>query len=543
MTHTDDISISLTLNIAGTSFSITGGAIKGLTLSLHSYGYTGSIDFLISNYPTAETLLTSLCKGGLINVSLTVSAYVLSASQQTIAPITLTGLATVSGFSEQLSTNVEIQGDPVVSRHYFLEFADPAQVLWKQHYPCDLLVNSTLQALLTAQAGSSITLQYNWSLLTQQYAMIALPLGAAGNQASFYDFVIWLVDTNNGVFTYDYTNNSYSLSSQKNAVSNAASPFNPDIAACHIDIPQTPLYQPRVMNGVSTQQAQISVVSNAQNVSPLYHDYIGIYSVASDFTAAVNLQTARFNLPQYQVSLTYAEFPAQPSLPGQFIQFEGNYWNSALYVYGNTYRVRDWFVRAKAVEPEAAVIIDQPNGRYQLDFSMKLECSNELCVELPAYTPPAYPFFVQGIVYSSQGTTTQTTYQFTTNQTTSQNYYQINIPLWSNIQIQAPFIPNFQTGQFYFPLTNNSVVLVGLNFTDAFIAGMVNWESTVNVPMSSQGNQLVMGQSSTSQTVLTHSYVNSSPQLQLQRTQGGDTELLQFSTGSILLTTQTTSSS
>ena len=57
------------------------------------------------------------------------------------------------------------------------------------------------------------------------------------------------------------------------------------------------------------------------------------------------------------------------------------------------------------------------------------------------------------------------------------------------------------------------------------------------LPMDSQGNQLVMGKSATSQNIIKHNYVDSKAELQIQRTQDKDTELLQFSDGYILLQT------
>jgi len=47
----------------------------------------------------------------------------------------------------------------------------------------------------------------------------------------------------------------------------------------------------------------------------------------------------------------------------------------------------------------------------------------------------------------------------------------------------------------------------------------------------------VMGQSTTSQNIIKHSYVDSKPELQIQRTDAKDTELLQFSDGYIILQT------
>jgi hypothetical protein len=94
------------------------------------------------------------------------------------------------------------------------------------------------------------------------------------------------------------------------------------------------------------------------------------------------------------------------------------------------------------------------------------------------------------------------------------------------------------TGQFYFPYYKNAKVLVGLNFDNAFIVNFLDWENGAALPMDSQGNQIVMGKSTTSKNVIKHTYVDSKPEFQIQRTEEKDTELLQFSDGYIILQTQ-----
>jgi hypothetical protein len=170
---------------------------------------------------------------------------------------------------------------------------------------------------------------------------------------------------------------------------------------------------------------------------------------------------------------------------------------------------------------------------------MRLESSMELWVDLPSYTPPVYPFFVEGKIVSETGEDTDATYQFYTDQNTSINYYQISIPLWDKKKVRAAYQPNLDAGQFYFPPYKNARVLVGLSFNSAVITDFLDWGISTALPMDSQGNQLVMGKSTTSQNIIKHSYVDSKPKLQIQRTEKKDTELLQFSDGYIILQTQT----
>jgi hypothetical protein len=150
---------------------------------------------------------------------------------------------------------------------------------------------------------------------------------------------------------------------------------------------------------------------------------------------------------------------------------------------------------------------------------------------------PSYPVFVEGKLVSETGEDTDMTYQFYTDSNTSVNYYKVSIPLWTKQNVRADYQPNQDGGQFYFPPYKNARVLIGLGFNYAFIDSFLDWGTGTALPMDSQGNQLVMGKSATSQNIIKHNYVDSKAELQIQRTQDKDTELLQFSDGYILLQT------
>jgi hypothetical protein len=166
-----------------------------------------------------------------------------------------------------------------------------------------------------------------------------------------------------------------------------------------------------------------------------------------------------------------------------------------------------------------------------------LESSDELSVSLPTYLKPSYPFYVEGKIVSETGKDKDMTYQFHTDSDTSVNYFKVSIPLWDKKNVRVAYQPNDDGGQFYFPPYKDARVLIGLEFNSAFISSFLNWGTGTALPLDSQGNQIVMGTSTTSQNIIKHSYVDSKPELQIQRTQDKDTELIQFSDGYILLQT------
>ncbi|MEI6708353.1 MAG: hypothetical protein WCK96_14615 [Methylococcales bacterium] len=535
ISFTDDLAITLSLTIAGQSYNIPAGDVKSLELSLHPYGFNGKISFVVTVEGTTDKLFTPITtKNDLIELSLQVVSY-LKPSKTTSIPLVLSGLVTTRGFTEQTLTNVLPSQTLMLCRHYHLTFADPAQVLWKQHYPCDLLTDSSLKTLITAHASAKINLTYDWSVLETVYPVLSLSLGASSNQASFYDFLLWLVDSQNGVFSYDITTNQYSLTASKSQTGTAKSLDAFEITKFGIDFPEVLRHQPNVLNAYS-ESPKITAITNEQVAVPIRHDYIARYPIAADMQARVDLETARFKQCSHEVWVEYQKFQLQVTPPGQLVNFQGSSaWNSSLFNQANIYRVRKWQLHALWTKQG-----DVPGySCYEIQQSMRLESSTELWVDLPSYTLPVYPFFVEGKIVSETGEDTDATYQFYTDENTSINYYQISIPLWDNKKVRAAYQPNLDAGQFYFPPYKNARVLVGLNFNSAVIADFLDWGSGTALPMDSQGNQLVMGKSTTSHNIIKHTYVDSKPELQIQRTEKKDTELLQFSDGYIILQTQT----
>jgi len=535
ISFTDDLAITLSLTIAGQVYAIPASDVKSLELSLHPYGFNGKISFVVSTEGSTDTLFTPITtQNDLIELSLQVEVFI-KPSDTTSNPLILSGLVTTRGFTEQTLTNVLPSQTLMLFRHYHLTFADPAQVLWKQHYPCDLLTDSSLKTLITAHASAKINLTYDWSVLETVYPVLSLSLGALSNQANFYDFLLWLVDSQNGVFSYDITTNQYSLTASKSQTGTAQSLDAFEVAKFGIDFPEVLRHQPNVLNAYS-ESPKITAITNEQMAAPIRRDYIARYPITADMQARVNLETARFKQCLHEVWVEYQKFQLQVTPPGQLVNFQGSSaWNSSLFNQANTYRVRKWQLHALWTKQG-----DVPGySCYEIEQSMRLESSMELWVDLPSYTPPVYPFFVEGKIVSETGEDTDATYQFYTDQNTSINYYQISIPLWDKKKVHAAYQPNLDAGQFYFPPYKNARVLVGLSFNSAVITDFLDWGISTALPMDSQGNQLVMGKSTTSQNIIKHSYVDSKPKLQIQRTEKKDTELLQFSDGYIILQTQT----
>ena len=135
--------------------------------------------------------------------------------------------------------NVNLRGDPVLYRHYRIDFADPARVLWCQHFPCDLLVDQSVKELIEANKATGVDLKYDWEILDDKFAINTLSPGSPDNGVSFYDFIIWYAAAHNGVFSYDGKTNQYTLSGTKDMDGDVIAMSELEVADHRIEFPET----------------------------------------------------------------------------------------------------------------------------------------------------------------------------------------------------------------------------------------------------------------------------------------------------------------
>jgi hypothetical protein len=381
---TEDLAITLSLTIDGKTYTINAGNVKSLKLDLYSYGYQGEVSFVVDCEKATDTILTPITSNDLIEVSLKVTTYV-NNSQSTLIPLSLKGLVTNRYFTEQL-LNLPADKEVMLLRHYHLVFADPAQVLWKQHYPCDLLVDSTLKALITAHTPTQITMVYNWdAVLAVQYPVLSLSLGTALNKASFYDYLIWLVDSKNGVFSYNFATNKYTLSAAKTKSGTALSLNHEEVSGHIVNYPEAHRYQPKVLNAYS-ENPQTTAITNAAVTTKIRRDFIARYPIAADMTARVTLETARFKQHSHEVNVEYEHFQLQVTPPGALVNFKGSkLWNKLLYIQAKSYRVKQWHFSAQVADHELTMDLNMAYSHYVMEHSLILETVAETCVQLSCF--------------------------------------------------------------------------------------------------------------------------------------------------------------
>ena len=533
---TDAIEMKLSLTVDKRVFTIPGGHVKNLKLDLQPYGFTCQLSFVRSGLEERpDDLYPIFIKHDLMKVRLTLEP---RWEEQKVEPLLLQGLVTQKDILEEyVPSKIRVKSDPVFYRHYQIVFADSASVLWRQYFPCDLLTKRSVKDLLEVHRGRNVSLKYDWDILNNKHPITTLPLGVEGSGASFYDFVLWFVSKHDGVFSYDSSKDSYTLSSDKQDVGKPILPKKMDLEDLYIEFPETSRHNVKVLNSYS-EKPQREDIEQDQAVDGVRHEQLVRFPIPGDFKEYGSLEKEKLKTRHHEIRLIFRRFPLHNYRPGRLVKLEGGGWSKKIYPHGKVYRVRNLVLDARAVDSEITADHHMDFARYTIDMSSRLELRSETWVSLPSITQPVFPIYVEGKVVSEQGGSEAETYQIYQDKKSSLDQYRVTIPLWNKQQVVVPFEPNFFTGHFYFPDYKNARVLVALDFHAGRIERFLDWRAGARLPMDSQGNHMLLGKSAKSRTSLRHVYVDDKPVLEIKRTSGKDTEMIKIVEGNLILETK-----
>jgi hypothetical protein len=534
MSFQERLKLELTLTLGGQSFTIPGGQIKHFAVRLSSHGFTASVTFWTSLEADDASLFTAFQKPDLLKVKLAISG-VYDLPDSPPDPLVVQGLARARALGG--TAHGSIEGTDRSFRRYTIEFADAAQVLWRQHRPTVLYTNKAMSDVLTGFKADAIQLNYDWDVLTPQQPLLCLGVGEDDAAASFYDFVCWYVDSRGGAWTYDSQQNEYTFSDSKPASGQAASLGRAQVSRVEVLLPPVIRHSVRVLNSFA-ESPTTNAVDQSQAVTGVQHDVLLRTPIATDAEQQKAVEETRLRVRQQQLRLVFRQFPTVVVHPGALLKLEkGGLWNPALKSAGDDYRVIELSLAGSALKSSPQAGLQDANAGYQVELDARLEQKSDPVPNLPAYRPPAYPIYVEGKMHSPGGEATDRIYMSLEDEKNSVFTYRITVPLW-NQTVSAPAEPIHFPGEFYFPPYKNSRVLLALYFDRADIHRFLDWGETVRTPQDGQGDQLLLGKSKTSQTALTHDYQDSKPVWQLARVSANDTETVRMSEGALLLQTK-----
>ncbi len=430
----------------------------------------------------------------------------------------------------------EVKGEPVLFRHYAVHFQDAAQVLWRQHFPTALYEKAKMMDVVNGHMVNGISLRMDWDALEKELPMICLSLGAGLNGASFYDFLMWYVASENGVFIYDSRENTFILSSTKESQGSEVSLDHQEVEEVRVHLPETYRHNIKLLNAVS-EKPRSEEITQEQAVKGTHRDVLLRTSIAADFDGRKSLETQKLKNREHEIDLVLKQFPLKTFRPGTFVDFDKKTWSKELFPFERKYRVCEIQMHGRAETQDHKHARDKPFASYNVEMTARLESRDNPHVHLPLFKAPSYPIQVEGKIISEIGEDNDKTYQIYSDKETSQDFYTVRIPLW-NREIRIPFAPDFLTGHFYFPAFKHTRVLVTLHYDHAEIGRFLDWGEDVRLPMDTQGNHILFGKNYESQTSIQHIYLDDKPALTIERLSGIDTEIIHLKEGTLILQTK-----
>ncbi|TDF42238.1 hypothetical protein EYS14_05265 [Alteromonadaceae bacterium M269] len=538
----ESLVFDLSLTINGKKYTIPGANVKQCHIDAFSYGFTSQLGFYLPNDQRDDELITSFATEDLISVELQVKA-VHNLPDPAPKALILKGLVTQKSVYEQAYR--QVSGAPVLYRYYQISFADPARVLWKQHYPCELYVDDTFSTVINAQVVSPIDLTLDFSPLDEQKPLICLSLGntetthhgetGTTNQASFYDFLVDYLARNNGFLNYDYESNAYTISGDE-APLQAGTAFLPyEVTRIESRWPETPRTVMRLLNGTVDSSKQ-EEVDNSLAVDGIKHDVMLRHTIESRFTSRKDLESNKLRKQGQQLTAWLSQWPMQDFWPHKSFSMDKSADGSTFLHTSKTYRVNALSISAVALDDSPEHDVDLEYTQYRLVYKLSGHDSTSPQPALPKYQSPRYPLYVEGIIVSEQGEDDEKAFDVPSNDDTGQFEYKVNIPLW-DLTIKVLLEPDFLNPHFYFPFYRNTKLLLGIDLLRAHVIRVLSWGEDVQLPMATQGNHILFGKNSEDQTSMSHVYEDGKPVLAIKRNKDVDTELVQLEEGSLILQT------
>lgn len=532
--------IDLTLKIGSRKVEILSGDVRGIELDVQPWGFTGSVELWLDEDKGAggkrkDPLRGHIADHELIEISLKiVPAERLDGRwvKRDVDALEVTGLITEKAWHEQQSQ--EVAGLRVLQRRYQLVFADRMQVLWRQHFPCELYIGQTFRKVVDEHVCGGIRVKHRCRELDVKEDLIYLGLGTDAAEASFYDLLLWRLEAVHGALLHDARQDRYTLADSIKATGKAEHIYGQEVTSLHTRLRAPRRHDVRVLNA-DAQDAKPQEIKIKEKIEGLRRDLLIRSPIARVKSDVVKAQRAWASQPELEVVMSLATWPAADLRPGTPLAFDGETWPTNLSHRGKAFRSRSLALLARARAAQAGDGLHDDVAGYDVELSCVLDAGAARHPHLPPYVRPRYPQLIEGFVVSEKGKEKELSYHVYENATTKLDEYKIKLPLFKGKQVSAPFEPGGQSGHFYFPAYKGERVLVALDFNRAGVDRFLDWRAGARLAKATQGDQLLMGLSEESSTSLEHRYQQDKPTFTVRRRNKKDTTLIQMSEGKMVI--------
>ncbi|XXY47192.1 hypothetical protein WME91_45030 [Sorangium sp. So ce269] len=530
-TFVDSLTVALELTAGGKTFSIEAGDIKRFELDIAPWGFEGSASFFFVAVAaqSEDELFASFIDKELVEVSLKVGR-TFDDVEEKATPMTVKGIVTDKSVVERAFPDVA--GQPVLQRRYSIRFEDRGAALLRQHHPTALYVDKSLKELIEANKPDGVAVEYQWSAGEKKRPVLSLGLGVDGSDASFRDFLFWLLHKENAGLYYDTAEDRYQIVSRKPEEGEAKPLRRSAVASIEARFSSLRRDAVNVLNASTEAATKSKTITNEQGAQGVRTDHLIRSSIASHLDDRVTLETARAKQREPEAIVSFRVFPTTPLLPSMKVELDGGFGKS-VYQSRKTYRVVSSRIMAEAERQEATEDNGEESNAYRIDHEICLELASDPVFRYPSFRLPVWPFRVEGKILSETGEEKQGTYQSYKEEETSLDVYKVKVPLWDDQKVIVPFEPYFQSGHFYFPAYRDERVLLELDFDQARICCFLDWRPGARLPADAQGNQILVGKGEKDETSIRHVYADSKPKLTISRSMDKDRQVITISEGTI----------
>ena len=488
-----NISLTLEIDANGKKGTLLTGMIEKLNLSLEPYGHTCGVVFSSFSEEVDGVFNDPAFK----KVSLKFNSIDPFTQQEKGAPLLeLKGLVLLKA-SKPLPP---IENKDRMANLYEVWFSDSAKATWGNYYPAEnVYVDESMKEILEKHKKPGIEIKYEWDKLETKHPITAFSLpdnpGKKGAHPSFYSFLFWYLHQENGIFTYDYKKDSYSLSGKK-----VKAPGEPlKIFERWVDTPHTiPAPIPRYnQNKVSHTPVKADVVpkENKESYKGVHrdtldhkhyhrHPHMSPEEVHSALHPEKDLHVVEFAEMEHLL--------IDKLLPGSavtFIDDKGGSWSKAYK--SKKLRVRGLYIRSDKVSETETT--EKKVQNFHTGIRVVIEEEDEPFAPRPYFEMPVFPFHIQGTIFSDVGDKNQMTHKIQESDKAPLGQYLVESPKVQNGKhIVAPFTvdPN---GHDHRPLTKGRHVEMAMHFRTALIDSCIGWGDNVRLSNDVLGNQFLLG--------------------------------------------------
>jgi len=522
----DNVQAVVKISCGTKVFRVEGRQVFGFELDQQSWGFDGSVRFIVKK--DDDDLLSWFDDDDLMTLDLTLTVVLGEDAKTKPTPfVDVSGLVTGRELRELATDDQANQG--VSFREYWFSFADPAQVLLRQHCPALLYAEASLADAIKENLASGVKVDATMSAAKIDRPLLCVPGG------SFYDYLCWFADSHGGYFVYDYAARTYELADSK-AKPDSKTSISLDkhhVARFRHGFASPPRAEVRVHNSYALQPKTVSS-SPTGSVKGVSRDRLMRSAIAGDIDSVMQREGARLPRRGRTMTLDFQRCPESAVEPGVGFTIDTDSFTSQRFGVRDKYRCRQMSLSATTDEPGARRYSPGPWASYELDIESVFETESEASAAMPEYTAPPFPMRAEGQIVCEIGGDEERPYAIATDNNTGLSSYQVRVPLW-NAEITVLAQPQFISGHMYFPPYKNARILLDIDFDEADIVRYLDWGPGVQMPMDSQGNQILFGRGATSETSLKHSYVDGKSMLAVSRIEGADTELLTLQDGGLVL--------